>query len=110
MATENPFFEDRKKAAEAIFGREQDVAFRVRVRHSKLLAQWVAERIGLNAAEAGSYAAEIVAIAAEKPEEAVAKRLFDDLTGKDVSLAEGEFRRKVETLREEAAGQIRAEG
>lgn len=55
-----PMFEDREKAAERKFEREQEFAFRVRARRNKLLGLWAAGHMGLTAEAAQRYAQAVV--------------------------------------------------
>lgn len=100
-------FEDRRKAAEALYSREQEIEFLTRVRQSKLLARWAAARMGLGEDETQNYAIEIVAIAAGKPESAIRERILADLANHNVVLGYGEFDRKAEDAHGEASRQIR---
>lgn len=100
-------FDDRRKAAEALYGREQELEFLTRVRLSKLLARWAAARMGLGEDEAQNYAVEIVASAAGKPESAIRERILADFANHNVVLDHGEFDRKAEDARGEASRQIR---
>ena len=49
-------FEDRERAAEAKFVRDDEMAFRITARRNRLLGQWAAERMGLTPAETDAYA------------------------------------------------------
>ena len=53
-------FNDREKAQEAKFVREEEMAFRVTARRNKLLGQWAASRMGLTPEETDSYAKSVV--------------------------------------------------
>ena len=53
-------FDDREKAHEAKFVREEEMAFRVTARRNRLLGQWAAARMGLTPEETDSYAKSVV--------------------------------------------------
>ena len=53
-------FDDRERNFEKKFERDQELAFKAKARRNKLLALWVAERLGLSGAAAETYAKEIV--------------------------------------------------
>ncbi len=48
--------EDRKKAFEAKYKLDQEVAFKVEARRAKLIGRWAAERLGLEGEPAEAYA------------------------------------------------------
>ncbi|MGH7090354.1 MAG: ATPase inhibitor subunit zeta, partial [Stellaceae bacterium] len=51
-------FDDREKAFERKFERDQELAFKVRARRRRLLGLWAARQLGLSGAAAQSYADE----------------------------------------------------
>ncbi len=53
-------FDERERSYEKKFERDQELAFKAKARRNKLLALWVAERMGLSGADAEAYARGIV--------------------------------------------------
>jgi hypothetical protein len=53
-------FEDREQAFEGKFAHEEKMDFAVEARCCKLFGLWIAEKIGLEGADAKSYAASMV--------------------------------------------------
>jgi hypothetical protein len=53
-------FDDRERNFEKKYERDQELAFKAKARRNKLLALWVAERLGLAGAAAEAYAKGIV--------------------------------------------------
>jgi hypothetical protein len=53
-------FDERERNYEKKFERDQELAFKAKARRNKLLALWVAEKMGLSGADAEAYARGIV--------------------------------------------------
>src|SRR4051812_22920841 len=49
-------FDDRERAFEAKFARDEDIAFRVTARRNRLVGQWAAAKMGLTPEETDAYA------------------------------------------------------
>lgn len=60
-------FDDRAQAFEAKFAHDLDLRFQARARCNKLLGQWAADILGLNAAQTEEYAAEVVSADLQHP-------------------------------------------
>ncbi len=104
-------FNEREKAAEAKFGRDQETTFKVTARRNKLLGLWVAGYLGLDGDEAAVYAREVVKADFERPgEEDVFEKVWGDLRDKSVDLSEHRVRRQMADLMEEAERQIVEKG
>lgn len=86
-------FDDRERAFEAKFARDEEMQFRVIARRNRLLGEWAAGLMGLTAAEADSYAKEVVrADFEEVGEEDVVRKLLGDLTSAGVETDEQKIR------------------
>ena len=104
-------FNDREKAAEAKFSRDQENAFKIMARRNKLLGLWVAEHLGIDGDEAEAYAREVVKADFERPgEEDVFEKIWEDLQSRSIDLSEHRVRRQMADLMEEAERQIAEEG
>lgn len=100
-------FDDREKAHEAKFVREEEMAFRVTARRNKLLGQWAAARMGLTPEETDSYAKSVVqADFEEVGDEDVIRKLLGDLTGAQVETTDEEIRKALSDLTVEARRQL----
>ncbi len=100
-------FDDREKAQEAKFVREEEMAFRVTARRNKLLGQWAASRMGLTPEETDSYAKSVVqADFEEVGDEDVIRKLLGDLTGAQVETSEDEIRQALADMTVEARRQL----
>ena len=86
-------FNDREKAFENQFAREEELAFRITARRNKLTGQWAAERMALTAEETDSYAKSVVqADFEESGDEDVIRKLLGDLTAAGVATSDEEIR------------------
>ena len=104
-----PTFKDRQKAAEAKFGQDSELAFRVNARRVKLLGLWVAGHLGMSGEAAEAYARDLVQVDFTEPgQEDVFRKVWGDLQAKQVELSEHRVRREMERLYDVAAEQIRA--
>ncbi len=102
--------DDLKKANEAKYIHDTDLAFKVEARRNKLLGLWVAEKFGFAADEAQAYAREIiVADLAEAGEEDVVRKILADVRTRGLDLSEHRLRNKMNELKQIADAQVRAE-
>ena len=53
-------FDDREKAFEAKFARDEELHLRIVARRNKLVGQWAAEKMDLTPEEADAYAKAVV--------------------------------------------------
>jgi hypothetical protein len=86
-------FEDRQRAFETKFARDEEMQFRVIARRNRLLGEWAARLMGLNQAEAESYAKDVIrADFEEAGDEDVVRKLLGDLTSAGVDCDEARIR------------------
>ncbi|MCY7338856.1 MAG: DUF1476 domain-containing protein [Sphingomonas bacterium] len=86
-------FDDRERAFEAQFARDEEMQFRVLARRNRLLGEWAAGLMGLSAAERDSYAKDVVrADFEEAGDEDVIRKLLGDLTSAGVETDEARIR------------------
>jgi hypothetical protein len=96
-------FQDRERAEEAKFARDEEMLFRVAARRNRLLGQWAAERMSLSPAEADAYAKSVVqADFEETGDEDVIRKLLGDLTGAGCDIDEAEIRAALQAKQIEA--------
>lgn len=96
-------FDDRERAFEAKFARDQEVQFRITARRNRLLGEWAAERMGLTPEETDAYAKAVVqADFEEAGDEDVIRKLLGDLISAGVNADEGEVRAALEAKQVEA--------
>ena len=78
-------FDDREKAFENKFARDEEVQFKVMARRNRLLGQWAAGKMGLTPEETDSYAREVVqADFEEAGDDDVLRKVLGDLTSAGV--------------------------
>ena len=86
-------FDDRERAFEAEFARDQEVQFRITARRNRLVGEWAAERMGLTPEETDAYAKAVVqADFEEAGDEDVIRKLVGDLTSAGVDIDEASVR------------------
>lgn len=102
-----PMFEDRQRAEEAKFARDEEMAFRVTARRNRLLGQWAAAQMGLTPAETDAYAKAVVqADFEEAGDEDVIRKLVGDLTAAGVDVDDATVRRALDDQAVEARRQL----
>ena len=100
-------FDDRERAFEAKFARDQDVLFRITARRNRLVGEWAAERMGLTPEETDAYAKAVVqADFEESGDEDVVRKLLGDLTAAQADVSEADIRLKLEEMTVEARRQL----
>ncbi|MBA3678036.1 MAG: DUF1476 domain-containing protein [Sphingosinicella sp.] len=100
-------FDDRERAFENIYARDQEMQFKVIARRNRLLGQWAANLMGLTAEEADAYAKEVVrADFEEAGDEDVIRKLLGDLTSAGVECDDGRIREALEHKAVEARRQF----
>ena len=100
-------FDDRERAFETQYARDEEMQFRVTARRNRLLGQWAAEKMGLTAEETDAYAKAVVqADFEEAGDEDVIRKLVSDLTAASVEIDESVVRRAIEDRTVEARRQL----
>ena len=96
-------FEDRQRAFETKFARDEEMQFRVTARRNRLLGEWAARLMGLSQAEAESYAKDVIrADFEEAGDEDVIRKVLGDLTAAGCDVDEAEIRSTLEAKHIEA--------
>jgi len=100
-------FDDRERAFETKFARDEEMAFRVIARRNRLLGQWAAELMKLTPAEADAYGKTVIhADLEEAGDDDVVRKLLGDLTAASVDIDEAAVRRALEEQMIEARRQL----
>jgi hypothetical protein len=100
-------FDDRERAFEAKFARDEDIAFRVSARRNRLLGQWAAARMNLTPEETDAYAKAVVqADFEEAGDEDVIRKLLGDLIAAGVEVDDATIRQAIEEKTVEARRQL----
>ena len=100
-------FDDRERAHEAKFARDQDVQFRIIARRNRLIGEWAAERMSLTPEETDAYAKAVVqADFEEAGDDDVIRKLAGDLTAAQVESSDAEIRAALNEKAAEARRQF----
>ena len=100
-------FDDRERAFEAEFARDQEVQFRITARRNRLVGEWAAERMGLTPEETDAYAKAVVqADFEEAGDEDVIRKVMGDLTSAGVEIDDATIRAALEDRLIEAKRQL----
>ena len=100
-------FDDRERAFETKFARDEEMQFRVTARRNRLVGQWAAEKMGLTPEETDAYAKAVVqADFEEAGDDDVIRKLVGDLTAAAVETDEAQVRRALEDASVEARRQL----
>jgi hypothetical protein len=100
-------FDDRERAFESKFAGDEEMQFRILARRNRLLGEWAARLMGLNEAEAESYAKDVIrADFEEAGDEVVIRKLLGDLTSAGVDANESQIRETLGHKMVEARRQI----
>ena len=100
-------FDDRERAFETAFARDQEMQFRIIARRNRLLGAWAANLMGLTEVEAESYAKDVVrADFEEAGDEDVIRKLLGDLTSAGVEMDDAQIRRALDEKTIEARRQL----
>ncbi len=100
-------FRKREKGYEAKFKLEEEIRFKAESRRNKLLALWVAERLGMTSAETETYVKEVILSDLEAPGvDDVVRKVVKDCEDRNVPIAEPELRAEIERLYAVALKQI----
>ena len=100
-------FDDRERAFEAKFARDEEMQFRIIARRNRLLGEWAARQMGLSDVESDAYAKDVVrADFEEAGDEDVIRKLLGDLTSAGIETNEAAIRDALEHKSVEARRQI----
>jgi hypothetical protein len=96
-------FDDRERAFESMYARDQEMQFKVTARRNRLLGMWAAELMGLTDVEAEAYAKDVVrADFEEAGDEDVIRKVLGDLTSAGVDIDDSKIREALQAKQVEA--------
>ena len=100
-------FDDRERAFEAKFARDEEMQFRIAARRNRLLGEWAARRMGLTDAETDAYAKDVVRSDFEEAgDHDVIRKVLGDLTAAGVDCDEDQVREALRNKEIDARRQI----
>lgn len=86
-------FNDRERAFETKFARDEEMQFRILARRNRLLGEWAARLMGLSDVETESYAKDVVrADFEEAGDEDVIRKVLGDLTSAGIECDDARIR------------------
>jgi len=90
-------FDERERAFENMYARDQEMQFRIQARRNRLLGEWAAGRMGLTPEETDAYAKAVVqADFEEAGDEDVIRKLVGDMTSAGIDIDEAGVRAALE--------------
>jgi hypothetical protein len=100
-------FDDRERAFESKFARDEEMKFRIIARRNRLLGEWAARQMGLSDAETESYAKDVVrADFEEAGDHDVVRKVLGDLTAAGIEVDESKIVDALRNKEVEARRQI----
>jgi hypothetical protein len=100
-------FNDRERAFEAKYARDEEMQFRITARRNRLLGEWAARQMGLSEAETESYAKDVVRSDFEEAgEDDVVRKVLGDLTAAGIECDEDKVREALRNKEIDARRQI----
>ena len=100
-------FDDRERAFETKFARDEDMAFRIVARRNRLLGMWAAEQMKLTPEESDAYSKAVIhADFEEAGDDDVVRKLVGDLTAAGIDTDEAKVRTALADRTVEARRQL----
>jgi hypothetical protein len=100
-------FDDRERAFENKFARDEEMAFRIVARRNRLIGQWAATLMKLTPEETDSYCKAVVhADFEEAGDDDVVRKLLGDLSAAGIDTGEADIRRALDEQTVEARRQL----
>lgn len=100
-------FEDREKGFEGKYAHEEKMDFAVEARCCKLFGLWIAEKLGLEGADASTYAGQVVEANLEEAGfEDVLRKVRADLKEKNIEISDHMLNLELDKALAEAKKQV----
>ena len=104
-------FDNREKAFESKFARDEELRFKAGARRNRLLGLWAAEKLGLTGEKASEYAAAVVRSDFEKPgDDDVFAKVRADFDAAGVAVTDQQLRHAMTEFMATAVDQLQKEG
>ncbi|SMF74652.1 DUF1476 domain-containing protein [Allosphingosinicella indica] len=89
-------FDDREKAFENMYARDQEMQFKITARRNRLLGEWAAGLMGLSEVEREAYAKDVIRADFEEAGDGdVVRKLLGDLTSAGVEIDEARIQKEL---------------
>jgi len=99
-------FDDREKAFEAKFERDEEASFRIASRAARIFGEWIGGQLGLKDEALKAYAKEMVdAIVAQKDHEGLITKAEESLKAKNLPVSRHRLEREMESFYQSARQQ-----
>jgi hypothetical protein len=103
-------FDERERAYEARFARDEELRFRAATRRDRMIGLWAAGHLGMIGDEAETYARAVVrADLAERGDEEVFRKIRADFDAAGVPIGDDDIRRTMREMLVAAADQLTRE-
>ncbi|MBV9882986.1 MAG: DUF1476 domain-containing protein [Sphingomonadaceae bacterium] len=90
-------FDDRERAFENMYARDQELQFKIAARRNRLLGLWAAKKMGLTEVEADAYARDVIRADFEDGgDDDVVRKLLGDLTSAGVEIDDAAIRQALD--------------
>lgn len=100
-------FDERERAFEAKFARDQELQFRVQARRDRLVGLWAAGQLGLPPEDAETYVGALMhADLATAGDEDLIGKLRDDFAARNLDIGEAQIRAMLDEKMAEARRQL----
>lgn len=100
-------FDDREKAFEDKYKKDQELAFRIHARRAKLIGLWAANLMGLTGQDAEAYARQVVETDFQEPgHKDIVRKLLKDFARKGVEMSDHRIEKELEAQFDIARQQI----
>ncbi len=104
-------FDKREEGFEKKFAHDEELQFKAGARRNKLLGMWAAEKMGMTADEAQTYAKDVVMSDFEEAgDHDVFRKIRQDFDARKITVADPEIRRVMDELMTQAIDQIKKSG
>lgn len=103
-------FDNREKAFETKFAHDEKLDFAVEARLSKLYGLWAAEKLGLDGADADTYAGEVISANLEEPGfDDILRKVRKDFDAKKLDISDHVMQAELDICLAKAKKQIEEE-
>jgi len=100
-------FDDRERAFENMYARDQEMQFKIVARRNRLLGEWAAKLMGLTEVEAEAYAKDVIRSDFEEAGDGdVIRKILGDLTSAGIDCDETRIREALDHKTVEARRQF----
>lgn len=103
-------FDERLKGYETKFVHDKMIEFKVQARRNRLLGEWVAEKLHLDAERTQEYALDVVQSDIDEPgDKDVVGKILTDLSDAGIELTEDDLRKEMRRFDAVALEQVKNE-